>query len=79
MRILGFILFGSIFLIQSFSKVYAQASVCPSYTENFEYKTMIKFCPGGGGSFQTWEDCAFHAGSICPCPTQHEQPCPGQA
>ena len=40
---------------------------------------MIKFCPGGGGSFQTWEDCAFHAGSICPCPTQHEQPCPGQA
>lgn len=57
------------------NQLFAQASVCPEYTEFFAYTTRIKFCPGGGG-FITWEDCVFNPSEICPCPMVHEQPCP---
>lgn len=60
-------------------QLFAQESVCPEYIEHFEYAAKIKYCPGGGGGFITWEDCVFRAGGLCPCPMVHEQPCPGEA
>ena len=60
------------------NQLFAQASVCPEYTQHFAYTTGIKYCPKTK-TFITWEDCVFNLSENCPCPMVHEQPCPGES
>lgn len=66
------LIFGSNFLIQNSSNVFAQSMACAEYTVHYKQVNKIKFC---GSYFQTWSVCEFHAGSMCPCLDETQPPC----